>query len=255
MLRNSSTVISFHNRGREHVDPLRGPFLADDLRAQQAARRSFDDQLHLDRRGPGEVTGPRRRVDDDREVVEPCVARLALLQPRPSDLELTDLRATAVPITPGKVAYPPPMLIPATRPSLFACVPSAIATGLRDTRWNFSAQSPADQTPSTCGPHPPVHRDPAARPERDCRHRARGRCWVAPRSRGSRCRQASVRFSVTTAVTRPSRLFEARHALVEVELDAHVRASHPRPARPCRDRASTSVAAACPRRTTSSPRA
>ena len=32
----------------------------------------------------------------------------------------------AVPTTPGKVAYPPPMLIPATRPALLATVPSAM---------------------------------------------------------------------------------------------------------------------------------
>ena len=55
---------------------------------------------------------------------------------------------TAVPTTPGKVAYPPPRLVPSTRPCLLACVPSAMWTRLPDTRWIDSTQSPAAHTPS-----------------------------------------------------------------------------------------------------------
>jgi len=55
----------------------------------------------------------------------------------------------AVPITPAKVAYPPPMLMPTTRPCLFACVPRATTTRWPDSRCTLSTQSPAAQTPST----------------------------------------------------------------------------------------------------------
>ncbi len=53
---------------------------------------------------------------------------------------------TAVPTTPGNVAYPPPMLMPATRPCLLACVPSATCTGAAETRLTVCTQSPAAQT-------------------------------------------------------------------------------------------------------------
>ena len=37
-------------------------------------------------------------------------------------------------MTPGKVAYPPPRLMPHTRPCLFACVPSATTLRMPDSR-------------------------------------------------------------------------------------------------------------------------
>ena len=55
----------------------------------------------------------------------------------------------AVPSTCGDRKSPPAMFRPATRPWRLAYVPSAMYTGWPVTRWVDSAQSPADQTPST----------------------------------------------------------------------------------------------------------